>query len=111
MINSDDVQCPAWERLSFITNDESREGGGSCFWSVLATGDYGTDVATGRSYALELLDYIRETGDAPILSRLMDSFPSGARRSGIEIGFLTSIGLAAAGFPALKADIPVAVSK
>ena len=62
------------------------------FWSVPTSGDYGTDCATGRRYAAELVTRIRETGNTLLLSRVRSAMPQDF--TGVEIGF--EAGLASA---------------
>jgi len=62
-----------------------------CFWHVSPTGNYLADIETGNWLAVEYLDH--DQGGRPPLQWIVGDMPR--ELSGIEIGFLRLIGLAA----------------
>jgi hypothetical protein len=83
--------------LPFITSKQDAEGCENIesFWAPARAADYGADCAAGRTYAGQLVDFIRETGNPTLLPRIIGAMPRG-EMSGVEIGFLTALGIAAA---------------
>lgn len=62
-------------------------------WNPERTGDYAADCATGRSYAGQFAEMMRESGNAALLPWIIRDMPRGQDMSGVEIGFLTAVGL------------------
>ncbi|AWC22220.1 hypothetical protein CO731_01676 [Aminobacter sp. MSH1] len=84
------VQYPSF------TTDRPRAKGGQgrrCWWNVSPTGDYGKDCKTGEALALEYLRY-EECAETPHLPMIVRDMP--CELTGIEIGFLTAVSIAAA---------------
>jgi hypothetical protein len=64
-----------------------------CFWHVATTGDYGADCALGARYAAAALDYMAAANAPHILQwAVFDMMAMQRRRSGIEVGFLSTFG-------------------
>jgi len=64
-----------------------------CFWNVQPTGDYGEDCRTGSRFAIEYLRYQVSFDSSGHLSLIMRDMPR--ETTGIEIGFLSIIDIAA----------------
>lgn len=64
---------------------------GRLFWDVKPNGNYGDECFIGKSYALDALQYFLTQDFAPLLAWVVGDMPSRDGRSGIEIGFLTTI--------------------
>lgn len=71
--------------------------GSKDFWVPERTGDYATDTATGKRYAREFLDYIRETRNPVIYKSICQAMHDGGVMGPVEIGFCTEIGIILAG--------------
>lgn len=105
MFKSKDIETLKWAGLPFVSITRVGKAVEPCFWSVTSSADHGSDLAKGREYALQLLAYIRETGDTQILSLTVDALPEEAQRTGLERGFLTEIALAAANLAHRRTDL------
>ena len=62
------------------------------FWDVSPTGDYDTDWHIGERYALELLAYLARSQFPFLFTWVVMAMPGEEDRSGIEAGFLGTIG-------------------
>ncbi|TPW26043.1 hypothetical protein [Pararhizobium mangrovi] len=83
------------DNLTFIGNRDQgdRAKGRRHFWRVKPTGNYNIDCRMGRKLALEYLAW-SEIGDAPpLLAQIVSDMPG--CRTGMEVGFLELVGLAA----------------
>lgn len=90
MVSLDESALAAWAKLPFIQTDLTDASAvRSNFWSVSPSGDWAADGQKGRAHAAELVSYIRETGDIPMLARVAAAMPPG--RTGIENGFFAEI--------------------
>jgi hypothetical protein len=96
-----------WVGLPFVyvAKATGAEGASVNFWTVAAAGDWATDCATGRGYAAALIAYLQESGNAPIMPSVIAAMPR--ELTGIEIGFLTMVGVAAASPAAAGCDDPL----
>lgn len=65
------------------------------FWSVKATGNWSDDIATGRQYAVELLNHMAESDNPGLLYHVAKAMGEGSRFTGIECGFFTHLAAAA----------------
>jgi len=93
-VEADKTRPHPIERLPFV---KSREGGvGRDFWNVPSTtGDFSVDCELGSALALRALEYIsRDTGSS-ILGWIIQGMIQRGRFSGIEIGFMHAIAIAA----------------
>lgn len=62
------------------------------FWSIAPTGDWSKDNAIGRSYAVETLKFIRQTGAYNIMGEIRRSVrASKISNTGTEVGFLQAL--------------------
>jgi hypothetical protein len=99
------------ESLPFVFDHAPKSRGNvkRSFWHVEPTGRYGEDCKTGTGFALELLRYQRkeDTGSSH-LAAIVRHMPRDL--SGIEVGFLETIGYAAQ-FGLLQAERQVAYWK
>ena len=93
MIEFNEAVHSKWAALPFVMVSEApgAEAARVNFWSVEASGNYAADCGTGRGYAAAMIAHLRETGDGPLLARVLGAMPHGD--SGVEIGF--AAGLAA----------------
>ena len=94
------------ESLSFVRDPapNSRRNVQRCFWHVEPTGDYVVDGDMGARFAIELLRYQRAEEDGPsYLPLIVRDMPAGSSHTGIETGFLGTIGYAA-NFGLLQAE-------
>jgi hypothetical protein len=83
-----------YNKLSFVLSDES-DGRIVNWWNPVRSGDYGFDCETGRAYARQLVDVIRENENSCIaLPHITRQMPRGDEMTGVEIGFLTGIAIA-----------------
>ena len=85
------------ESLPFVRDraPNSRTNMRRCFWHVEPTGEYDKDCRTGARFALDFLRY--EAAGEPgsgYLALIVKDMPAGAP-TGIEVGFLQTIGYAA----------------
>ena len=83
--------------LPFVQDatEEDRSAGASprSFWSVVPTGNYGTDCDTGAAYAGLALDYMAAAASPQILQwAVFDMMSMGRLHSGIEVGFMSVFG-------------------
>lgn len=60
-------------------------------WAPHRSGDYTADCAAGRSYAADLLKYIRITERLPMLGHVAQAIAAGGAWGGVEIGFFHGI--------------------
>lgn len=87
--------------LSFI-EDGTRMPNGSKrnFWSVTPSDKYGADCESGGQLALEYLAYMKDGRGAPplqwIVADMVSNIASRGGLSGLEVGFLGTLGRAAA---------------
>ncbi|SLJ88400.1 hypothetical protein [Novosphingobium mathurense] len=77
-----------FKALPFVSCNAS---GIESFWAPERVDDYVKDCATGREYAGQCLSLARETGNIPLVTRIIATMPRGSDMSGVEIGFLTAI--------------------
>lgn len=76
------------DTLPFVSKQDNRV----LLWVVNPTGQYPADCATGRAYAIELIDYMRTHDGASLLVNIVQAMAAtGQPFSGIEIGFITTI--------------------
>lgn len=60
-------------------------------WAPTETGDWASDTATGRAYALELLD-LMTTNEAPmLLGHVAKGITARGKHGGVEVGFFQQI--------------------
>ncbi|MEZ0137343.1 MAG: hypothetical protein AB9Q17_02210 [Candidatus Reddybacter sp.] len=64
---------------------------GRLFWDVKPNGNYGDECLIGTSYALDALQYLIAGEFSPMLAWAVGDMPRREDRSGIEVGFLTTI--------------------
>jgi len=62
-------------------------------WNPDRSGDYAQQCNRGRTYAREMLERIRETGDPTIYANVCRSMTEAGIWGGVEIGFCTEIGI------------------
>ena len=83
---------PAARELPFVA--DWSDGGGRCYWHVEPSGDYARDCDTGTEYAFAYLRHC-QVGGLTRLQQIVAAMPHG-RFSGVEVGFLSTIGCVAA---------------
>ena len=83
------MSSPAITALPFVQDQDGKR----CFWVVQPTGDYTADCRTGQEYALAFLDYSVRSNSG-VLQLIVPDMPK--EQSGIEVGFLELVSLAAA---------------
>lgn len=76
---------------------------GRLFWDVKPNGNYGDESLIGKAYALDALQYMLSQDYTPLLPWIVADMPARAARSGIEVGFLSTIASYAAYGAAAKA--------
>jgi len=64
---------------------------GRLFWDVKPNGNYGDECLIGKSYALDALQYMLSQDYTPLLPWIVADMPGRDARSGIEVGFLSTI--------------------
>lgn len=79
---------------------------GTRLWSVTAPDDYGSASAEGRRNARLLLSHMWDTGNTPLLARVIDDIPKSDIRTAAALGFFSTIAIAAAGLSAPVPDVP-----
>lgn len=77
--------------LSFVGKVGKGKNRRLSYWKVKSTGNYGTDLKIGQSYAFEALRVARAQESAGCISLIMQSFPKGEKMTGIEQGFIKVI--------------------
>jgi len=77
-----------------VTEDERLSGANRrCFWSIIPTGEYGTDCATGARYAGLALDYMVAAHSPHLLQwSVFDMVANGRPHTGIEVGYISAFG-------------------
>jgi hypothetical protein len=63
-----------------------------CFWKVQATGNPWADMALGRAYAIEMVEYAQATGSMPHLLGILDHMPPRPEWTDVETSFVHSVG-------------------
>lgn len=66
---------------------------GTCVWKPERTGDYEIDCAKGRSYAEELLQFIRSRQAPQVFGHVSRAMTDGGIFDGVETGFCSVIGI------------------
>jgi len=88
------------ESLSFVYDraPKSRTNVQRCLWHVQPTGNYDGDCHTGQLFAIEYLRYRVECEEStPLLALIIRDMPKGGEHTGIEVGFLELLDIAAHG--------------
>jgi len=78
-------------QLPFVTDRRQGRKTVRSFWDVRPNGDYGDECLMGQAYALEALQYMMMTGFTPLLTWIVMDMPRESERTGIEVGFLSTI--------------------
>lgn len=76
--------------LSFVNDTGKGKKKKRSFWHVKPNGNYADECLLGKSYALEALQCMIDK-NTPIITWAVMAMPDENSRSGIEIGFLSTI--------------------
>ncbi|AOR76547.1 hypothetical protein [Novosphingobium resinovorum] len=71
--------------LSFVAEGD--------LWAPERTGDYSTDCATGRRHAAELIEFMHQSGNAPIFGSVIRRITEKGQFDGVETGFCAQFGI------------------
>lgn len=79
-----------------FTRDGEGDGESRHFWYVDASGDWGDDSHLGSEYGRIYLEHVRRSRRGPLLAWIISDMVRKGKWSGVEVGFLSVIGRAAA---------------
>lgn len=66
------------------------------YWSVTTSGDWATDLATGKRHLQELATYVAREDEPMILRRILAEVMKVSPMSGVEVAFVDGLALCAA---------------
>jgi len=81
--------------LPFVRVSEMPVGASADLWATSETGNWSADNRAGASYAVALLDYMRERGAPNMLGSVVRAMIDKGHYGGVEVGFLHAVATAA----------------